>query len=246
MVLYSLLFYCFKMPYKRMVPSRRPRRAYMPPTTYRPKEYVSRSRMGMPNQQELFLKRKFFFTNWSPNNVTTEGFWRYFAVSLVDLQSASDITNLFDTYQIKALKWDFVPRFTDFPGNDNTGSGVQNAAISASVIVDPYSTTSPSGLYNATTYNTFCEQGDVKTHNGIRPFSVYYKPTVPSTLWNEAGASVPGRRVVSPVIQTSQLTIDHFGFHMFLHNINFSSFPAPATQTFDVYCTMYLRLKHTK
>lgn len=189
----------------------------------------------------MSVKRTFMFDAWQPNSASVGGFWRYYDIRLNDLPSIADYVNMFDCYRIRAVKFQFVPKYDSFAGNDKTTSGTTNAwGCNASVIVDPNSTVTPVGVYGKSDYATFSENGNVKMYNGNRPFSVYFRPKVLDTI---AGVSANPR--VAPWIQTSSPSVAHRGFHIFLSDYNFSA-TGLANQSYNIFVTVYMQFKAVK
>lgn len=190
-----------------------------------------------------YLKRTCFVFSWAPNTSTIDGFWRYFGTNLASMTNATEITLLFDQYKIAALKYTFRPRNTGFDGantTDTTLPGVTNLGTThVHIINDPYSTVTPSGTYTAANLNSFLEQGHVKSYTGIRPFSVYIKPTTPNVL-DQTNNSVRKR---AGWINTTTAGINHYGFHVFMQDTNLAGVFG---QTFDVFCTYYLMARNPK
>jgi len=183
-----------------------------------------------------YFKRTLCFETWTPSTITTADFWRYYRINLAQLPSAAEFAALFDQYKINGLKFTFRPRYSEFAGNDTTDTtlpGVTNQGqVLAHVIVDPHNVSVPSGTYTRANLNTFLENGNVKSYQANKPFSVYYKPTVDTTVQSVGSA----RRIAAPWLQTTQLGIDHNGFHMFLSDVNLTGAFGNA---YDVFVTYY-------
>lgn len=191
----------------------------------------------------LRISRTRWHENWSPDTVTTNGFWRYYTTSLNSIQNNTEFTNLFDQYRIAALKYVFRPRYDSFAGNDTTDTtlpGVTNQGrCMLHVVNDPYSTVTPSGAYNSGTLNGFFEQGNsVKTYSGNRPVTVYFRPTV---LANIGGQNSQVKR--APFLNVTDVAASHRGFHIFAQDVNMTGVFG---QSWDVYITYYLTLKNQR
>lgn len=225
---------------KRKMTSRRPgaaKRRRLAPVP-RPMRYAYRP-MGNCN-----IMRTFWKENWTLSTVSTAGFWRYYQFILSDLPSYQELTAVWDRFRINAIKVTFRPRFDNFSGNDTTDTtlpGVTNQAGNMMhVIVDPYSNTVPTGVYNSSNLNTFLEQGGVKTKSGNKPFSVYFKPTINRYVGTTAQAS----RIRAPYLQTSDsVNQTHNGFHIFAQDVNLTGVTG---QSFDVFVTYYMSLSGVK
>lgn len=194
----------------------------------------------------MYVTRKWYTGNWQPSTVSTNDFWRYFQISADQLPSIAEFTALFDAYKINAIKWEFRPRFDNFSGNDTTDTtppGVTaQSGTRCHVIVDPKSTVTPSGLYTSTNLNAFMENGRVKTYEGNRPFRVYFKPQIANMVF-ASGGSVAGARKPSTWLQSTNITVPHYGFHMFVAD---NAMSGSFGNSFDVFITFYMAWKHLK
>lgn len=191
----------------------------------------------------LNVKRTFWLENWSLSTVATSNFWRYYTFTLAQLPSYTEFTNIFDTFKLRGVKVTFRPRYDSFSGENTTDTtlpGITNQAGNyVHVINDPYSTVTPSGTYTTTNLNSFLENGNVKTHNGNRPFSFYVRPCVDSYV---SGSSTASRKR-SPWMQTNNAPQVHNGAHIFLQDINMTG---TSGNSYDVFYTFYLSFKNLK
>lgn len=225
---------------KRRMPQarRRVKRARVPA--------IPRRTLRFNSNQALFsVKRTFYQGNWQPNTTTTNGFWRLFAPAMSDLPSLSEYQGLWDSFRIRGIKATFRPRYDSFAGNDTVDTtlpGVTNqSGTRAFVVVDPYTITGPTGTYNAATLNTFLENGSkIRTYEGNRPFSIYWKPTVDRTLGNVS----TGGRMKAPWLQFGAGTaIAHYGFHVFMQD---NAFAGTFGNSYDIFYTYYMQFKSSK
>jgi len=187
------------------------------------------------------VQRQFHLENWTPSNVATINFWRYYTCSLASLPSYLDFAAPFDQFRINAVKFTFRPRYDSFAGNDTTDTtlpGVSNQSGGRlSVILDPMSNYTPSGVYGASNHNIFLENGKAKVYPGNRDVNVYYKPTVNQ----EVGGLSAGKRTRAPFLQCATATgLTHNGFHIYAHDVNFTGVFG---QSWDVYVTYYMTFK---
>lgn len=188
----------------------------------------------------LAVKRKFWFFNWAPQVATVAGYWRYWDFNINSMPDVAQYRVLFDEYRINAIKVEFHPRFTEFAGNDVTTSNTQRGVTRMSLINDPTSHVVPSGVYGPATYNTFLEQGNARTFNGTRPFSIYIRPKV-----NDALGSITSAKRIRPgyLSLDNAGTLNHNGFHAFIWDDNFSN---TFTSSFDVLVTYYVTFRGMK
>lgn len=199
-------------------------------------------RMGTTSSRQglmpMNFKRTFWLKTILPLATNTNLFWTYETTSLAACPNAAEYTQLFDTYKIRGIKYKFVPKYSEFAGNDATANGTTNRGSTfVSVINDPRSYTQPAGIYNSGTYNAFCELGNVKTHNGQYPFSVYFKPYIDDLM------TVGTIRKPCPWLQTSNTAQTMNGFHLFFHDNNFS---AVFNNQYDVFVTLYFQARGMK
>jgi len=203
---------------------------------------VSRPRrMLRTNNPVARFKRTFYTTTLTPNTASVSGFWQYSTISLSDVPNVSEYTALFDQYKINAVKVTWRPRYDNFAGNDTvdvtlpgtTAQGLTRVHI----INDPDSTITPSGAYSAATLNSFLENGNVRTYDGTKPFSVYYRPKITNSL------TTGTNNIRAPWINASSPSVSHRGFHYFMQDVNLTG---TFNQAFDIFVTMYFMCKNAK
>lgn len=190
----------------------------------------------------LRVKRTFYQGAWVFGTASTGEFWRYNTYTFGALPSVSEFTNMFDEYKLSAIKVTFRPRYDSVSINsvvDGTSQpNITQPQAYAHVIVDPASTTLPSGIYNNGTLNTFLENGGIKTYTLNRPFSVYFRPKVRTSANGGSSASVVQS---SPWLRTSDTGVVHNGFHMFLQQNDFSI--GANYIRLDTFVTYYFQVK---
>ena len=162
-----------------------------------------------PIRDYLQCTRTTYSENWTPNPNSTNGFYRYYQLNLSNVNNFGEFTALFDQYKINAIVYKFVPRYDGFSGNDTTDTtlpGVTNqGATRMHIMVDPYSVDGPTGAYTSATLNSFLERGsNIKTYDGGKTFTVYFKPTYNNTV---EGSNT--NRVPSKWLNTTTPTINH-------------------------------------
>jgi hypothetical protein len=216
---------------KRKAPPRR--RLYARRRIARRIPYAVKSRIPM-----LKIQRTTCIGNWTPNTTTTDGFWKLYTFQLQNITNSTEFTSLFDQYKMYALKYRFVPRFDNFSGNNTTDTtlpGVTNqGATRLHIVNDPFTSFGPVGTYTFANLNTFLEQGNrVKTYNGNRPVSVFFRTCIDSS----------GERKRAPFLNVTQNNVNHFGFHVFAQDVNMTGVFG---QSWDVFVTAYLVLKNAR
>lgn len=230
----------YKMKYIRKR-STRPRRRY---AVGKPLAYKRGKVPRGVREPVITLSRTFWYETWTPNTISTAGFWKYYSFQMIQLPSNGEFTGPFDRYKINAIKVTFRPRYDGFSGNDTTDTtlpGITNQGTTmAHVVNDPTSNVTPGGTYTSATLNNFLENGRAKTYMGTKPFSVFFKPMINQTV----GGVAAGRRIKAPYLQTSTaLSVDHNGFHVFLQDVNLTGV---FNQGFDVFVTYYFSCKGVK
>lgn len=221
------------MPYKRKAGYRRRKPAAKRARTTRRR--IPRS--IRPLQQTAMIQRTFYNQNWAFSSAVTTGFWRYFSPQLSQMPSFAEVTALFDVYKIKAVKFTFRPRFDQNPA---TGTTPQ---MFAHVLVDPLSNANPGGTYNSTNLNTYLENGNVRSRNCNRPFSVYWKPWV-SEQEASGGSGNPISYKKTPWLSCNNgANVSQRGFFIFLADNNLSG---TSNMQFDIFITYYMMVKGLK
>jgi len=181
----------------------------------------------------LWVKRKYYAGPWVWSTNITADFWRYVVWNINLLPNINEYAAVFDQYKVHALRYDFIPRY------DTVTQGQVQATMH--YVIDPASTVIPQGIYGSNTLNILMENSGVKTRVLNRPISIYYKPKV---LTSNLGGGT-GARIVNPGwYRTTDLDVDHRGFHAY---INLNEMAATnANVKLDVYVTVYAEFKNLK
>lgn len=190
------------------------------------------------------IKRTFNLGYWQPSTVSTSDFWKYYTFRFSDLPSYTEFQPLFDLYKINAIKVTFRPRFNSFDGantTDTTLPGITNQqGTNLHIVVDPYSAnTAPTGTYTRSNMNTFLENGKVRTYNGNKAVSVYFKPTILDAI----GDGTVTRAIKAPWLYTGGVGTQHYGFHAFAQDVNMTG---TFGQSWDIFVTYYMQFKGLK
>lgn len=188
----------------------------------------------------LSTARTFYAGNWTFGTASVNDFWRYGTYTLSSLPSYNEYVNLFDEYKINAVKVTFRPRYDSISPSDIVGTANQPQAY-AHYQIDPASTTVPAGIYNNTTLNTFLEASGVKTVTLNRPFSIYFKPKVNTSVF---GGSSGAEVVKGGWIKTTESAVSYRGYHMFLQQNNFGA--VGTSIQLDMFVTYYMTFKNMK
>jgi hypothetical protein len=206
------------------------------------KRYKKRSmrmtRAVRPNT--LNVKRKFYLASWTWTTTTTNDFWRYQTIIPSNIPNFAEYASVFDTYRINAIKYTYMPRYTDVEAASAGTTGTPTAY--AHFVVDSDSTILPSGIYGSATLNTLMENTRCVTRQLNKPFSIYYKPKVMQGL---LGAGTAGFARRPPFIRSTETSTDHRGHHMYVQQNNFSA-SAAGNIVLDIFVTVYMTLKNVK
>lgn len=180
-------------------------------------------------------KRRWFQATYTWNTTTATGFWNVLQMSYNQIPSSSDYTNLFREYKINRIKVTFVPRYDN---NDQTGAAAGSAMPMIHHKVETPYFVSPSGVYNASTLNTYLDTGAVSQPFN-KPISVYFKPTLAADINNATVETTGPQWLTTGSPGNTQL---HNGVSFF---ITFNGFTSPtATFTTDVYYEFFFSLRN--
>lgn len=192
--------------------------------------------------QSLSVRRTFYNGSWAFSSLSTNGFWRYETFTLANLPNVSEYAALFDEYKINAIKVQYRPNYDSVEASATDAATAQtNNKLNVHTLIDQSSTTFPSGAYTGSTLNAFLENGAVRTRDGNKPFSVFYKPKMFQAVNNSGTAAT-----VMPVTwcRTSDTAATHYGHHVFLQFNNMTT--TGITAKMDVFVTYYLQFRGMK
>lgn len=200
-----------------------------------------------PREGVLNIKRKFHAGVWVPSTASTAGFWRTLTLNLTQVPNYTEITALFDQYRINAIKYTLIANFSAVDANYPGGVNVPSWPMKPSVHIcyDKYTSVAPSGTYTQTNFNSFIEQGKVKTvRDPFKPINIYItKPTI--YAWSAATGSSSDLKV-APFMNTVNFAgVNHYGPQVFISDPNFSGSSFPA-YSWDIYVTVYMQCKNQK
>lgn len=189
----------------------------------------------------LSMKKVCYQGSWAFSTASTNGFWRYLTWTANNAtQNFTEIQALFDEYKINAIKVTFRPRYDTVTASD-ASAGVGAVQAYAHYVVDPASTTSPSGVYGAANLNGFLEQSGVKTRTLNKPFSIYFRPKVADSL---SGGTTAARAITPTFIKTSNAGVEFTGVHMYIQQNNMSN--TNPSIVLDQFVTLYMQVKNLK
>lgn len=157
-----------------------------------------------------------------------------------------EFQNVYDEFRVNACKFHFRPRYTEVDAQDALPTGGPPAIatgvnVDAMIVIDPATTTAPSGLQSISNKNSFLQQGNVKIKNAMKPFNVYFKPRVEGQLFGTGTAAYVRR---CPWVKTTESGIDFRGFHVYLSPNNLTN--VLSGMVWDVYLTVYCQFRNLK
>lgn len=196
-------------------------------------------RMTPVSVNKILMKRRFYSSTWTFGTAATADFWKYFTFTVGSMPNVTEISNLFDLYKLNGVKVTFVPRYDEYSAGTSTAAGTP--LHYAWVLIDPASTVSPSGAWGPTTLNGLIEDGKAKMIPLNKPFSIFIRPR---SLIQYFGGGTASTLVKSAYNRTSDLAVDHRGFHMYITQNGWVQ-TAPNV-TLDIYYTYYVSAKNLK
>lgn len=221
---------------KRKSYGRRPARRTFKKRRYNRRRYGRGSRMRN-GVSIVKVNRTAYGGAWTFSTATTNDFWRYNSVTMGSFNNFAEYAAVFEEYKLCAIKQTWRPRYDSVNAPSAVGTVAQPQAY-AHIILDPESTTVPSGIYNTTNLNSFLENGKVRTKTLNKPFSVYWKPKTTTPM------TVGSKKVFSPWLPTTTTTQIFTGYHMFLQQNNLDT--SNTNIVLDSYVTFYLMFRGQK
>jgi hypothetical protein len=185
------------------------------------------------------IKRTFYNGTWTFGTGAVTDFWKYNSYTFSNLPNVAEYTSLFDEYKINAIKVQYRPSYDSIEAlSSDTTAGTQNTKVLVHTLVDPASTVLPSGLYGSTTLNAFLENGEVRTRDGNKPFTMFYKPK----MFQGVNGSGTAARMVNPSwLRTSDTAPIHYGHHVFIQSGNNTT-----PMKYDIFVTYYFQCRGMK
>lgn len=211
-----------------------------PATTRRPKKRMRRTMMSRRVRAvpQVTLKRTNAIIAWSVGTASTGDFWRYYAPTTALFNNFAELAAVFDQYKVNGIKLTFYPRWDSVDANP---AALTNTTVKFVTVVDPYSTLTPTGVYNFATLNTLMEQSGVRVRNGLRPVSVYWKPKI--AIPTNVGGGVTYVDSSRMWLNTTSTAVPFLGFHSFIATNNMST---PSGLVYDIYVTFYATFRNLK
>lgn len=216
--------------------------------TYKRRRTVRARRMNISRPKSSYMTRNARATlsvnrtkydgAWTFSTATTAGFWRYQSFTAgTHIQAFSELASVFDEYKIYAIKQTWRPRYDNVQAPTAAGTVAQPQAY-AHIALDPDSITAPTGVYSTTNLNSFLENGKVRTKTLNKPFSVYFKPRCDTNVLGGL------KRENAGWFKTSDTTIPHYGYHMFIQQNNMDS--TNTNIVLDGFVTVYAKFRNLK
>lgn len=185
------------------------------------------------------VKRTFYGGVWTFGTTSVNDWWRFNSYTFSNLPNVAEYTNLFDEYKINAIKVHYRPSYDTVEAlTSDVNPGTSNSKVIVHTLVDPASTVLPSGTYTSATLNAFLENGDVKTRDGNKAFTVFYKPKM---FQGVNGAGTAARLVNPSWLRTSDPAAIHYGHHVYIQSANNTT-----PMKYDFFITYYFQVRGMK
>lgn len=194
-------------------------------------------RGGAPKQPVQFFKRTAYF-----NGIFQVGSAPLSQVAqfrLSDVPGASEFTTLYDQYQIKAVKYTLIPKFTNMTLNVNPAGGAINSAILGNV----WSVIDYDDLTPALTLNQLLEYQNTKRTQMNKLHSRYFKPKVLTGIVNSAGVVLNNTAKKNQWLDCATSSTPHYGLKIWFDAV------AGTTTTevqYDLVVKYYLAFKNVR
>jgi len=173
----------------------------------------------------FYVKQKSFLEQWQFSTAAVTGFWRYYTTTAGAMYNFTQHAAVFDEYKITNVTFEFRPQWDNFsPDNSLWSSG------NIHTINDPKSTLVPSGAFSSGTLNSFLEQGNVKSRRFGTVVALSFKPAIAKQIY---GGGLSGVMSSAPWIKTSEASVEHRGFHVYLQQNDATLLPVK----YDVFVT---------
>lgn len=190
---------------------------------YKPKRYAKRWKKNSKRQVVQYFKRTDYIEKWQlvPNGANNY----VYQFSLAQVPNATDFTNLYDAYQIKAVKLSIIPRSTE--------AEISTTAYSYQIhsVLD-YDDGTP-----LTSLNDYVQFESYKTTNPFRQHNRYLVPAMEQGVLNTGGVIVPAVQKKRQWLDTQFATIPHNSVKIHIRNDLGVEVP------FDLKVTYYLAMK---
>lgn len=160
----------------------------------------------------FYVSQKSFLTQWAFSSASTPGFWRYLDILPGQMFNFTQHAAVFDEFKITRLTFEFRPNYESYDA-----SNALNMYGAIHTIVDPSSSTVPSGAFGTAALNTFLEQGKTKS---VRFGSVVTRSFRPKVSSQVTGGGLSGRLVSAPWLKTDDVSVNHRGMHVYLQSFD--------------------------
>lgn len=191
---------------------------------------------GVPRGVSVFaMKMKTFYSNWTYDTLTTNGFWRYLTF-VPNGASFVEHATVFDEYKINGIMIEMRPNYDNLNATDQV---TVRPLGTLHYLIDPESNTVPSGTQTSANLNKFFENGNnLKSRKFDQVVKMYYKPKIAEQVF---GGGVAGKLVRSPWLRTNDSAVEHRGVHVYLQPFNFSTTANPVS--YDIFVTYYMQFR---
>lgn len=173
---------------------------------------LARRSGGRIRQPVQFFKRSV----WKPLFITATGAaphgndvpWSYIP-TLADVTNSSEFTALYDQYQIKGVKVEIIPKFTQMDGLTGSSPGVPASSMQLPNIA---SVLDYDGIGTFNTMDVLCEYQNLKMTRGNRVHKRYFKPAVQSAVYQ--GLASTGYNPKKNVwLDCNNASVPHYGLY---------------------------------
>lgn len=147
--------------------------------------------------------------------------------TLLNVPDFTEFTNLYDAYQIKAVKWSLIPRISNA---DQGGGSVQLAQVHSVLDYDDGTA--------LTSINDYVQYESYKTSRGNRIHSRYFVPAIEMAA-QSAGLIVAAGQKKHQWLDTDEPKVSHRGIKFFIEG-------GSVDTVYDVMITYYLAFKQVK
>jgi len=198
------------------------------------------SRIVRPVSAAATIVKKSSYGNWLFNTTSTAGFWRYLEFKAIDVPEWPQYEAVFDEYRVTKLNYEFRPKYNSYDAYNESAGGFHIHGVPCMhLIVDPASGTIPSGIYGPIAENNMLENGNVRTYEALKPFSISFRPKI---ALGALGGGTASKFENSSWIRTNEDGVIHTGLHAFIKNHNYTNH----AHSFDIYVTASIEFRGAK
>lgn len=227
------------MPIRRRMMKRRPRR--MP----RNKMFGRRRRPGAVRQKIHYFKRTFrvgdLIASYNATTAVTTPINNALSFNLTQLPAYTELTSLYDQYQIKGVRVNIQPLLTEGIASAVSGSTNVWGFPKLSTVIDYDDTAIPADE------TVYLQYGSLRQTPAFKEHKRYFRPKV-KIAGADAGATITANGVrAGQWIDTGVPTVPHFGLKVFHPGPIASGTPLVSSSiAYSVYATLYVACKNVR